>query len=53
MGNSLFPLIYVAYKLLHQLLLHFSIDFWHKRTTPQATDVSQETAAFLAFEFAP
>ena len=39
MGNSLFPLIYVAYKSLHQLPPQFRIDSWHEGTAPQAADL--------------
>lgn len=35
MDNSLSPLIYVAYKLLYQPLLPFTIDFCYKHITPK------------------
>lgn len=52
MGNSLFQLIYVVYKLLHQPLHQCSIDSWHKNTIPQAANLFQGTAVFQVFEFA-
>lgn len=51
MGNLLFPLIHVAYKLLHQPLLQFSINSWHKCATPRTVHMSQGMAAFLVFQF--
>lgn len=41
MGNSLFQLIYVAYKSPHQPLLEFCIDFWYKHTSPGAAGLSR------------
>lgn len=52
MGNSLIQLIYVAYKLPHQPLLHFRIDFWHKCTTPWAARLLSGPAALPVLELA-